>query len=238
MVNIDPRYEIVRKTQIEIFRRSGIAPHDYEGIIELLSPQVIAEDLGLSYIVVEELTSSSSMFKTAGILDRRNKQIIVSNEFPVEQQRLTGMHEVVHWMLHEHIGRDVMHRDRPISIVPEQHNIDYVEWEATHIACLSLMPEKMVKERFAVTFRLPYGQALELDEDAAFYLNREIEELRKMTLRQKSLLLVMAHSFERPFDPLHKFFKMSPTAMAIRLEELELIAPDRWKGTPRLRIVR
>ena len=180
MGSVNPRYGIVRKTQIEMFRKSGISPDDQCSIIELLGPKAIADHLGLRYIEVEEIQSGSSQFSTAGVLSRADKLIYVSREFPADQRRLTGMHEVVHWMLHHDVGRDTMHRDRPISHQSDKNYVDVIEWEATHIACLCLMPEKMVKNSFSAMFGTPYGQPLEMDEDVAFNLMVDIEELRKM----------------------------------------------------------
>lgn len=234
MTELDPRYEVIHRTQKQIFRESRVAPDDFGGIIELLSPRVIADHLELDYWEVEEIPPHRPGFRTAGILNRANGQIIVSKEFPVEQMRLTGMHEIVHWVHHSHL---VMHRDRPIIHQSSQDDFDPVESEATRIACLCLMPEKMVKEQFAAIFRLQNGQQLQLDEQTAFYLEIDIDILRKMGRRQKALALATAHSFGCPVLPLHKAFKVSPTAMAIRLEELNLIAPDRRRGTPTLRIV-
>ena len=200
MAELDPRYEIVRRTQIHLFRESGVPPDDHRRVIELLSPKVIAAHLELDYLELEEIPSHRPGFRTAGILDRRNRQIVVSKEFPADQMRLTGMHEVVHWIRHEHI---VMHRDRPIIHQPSQNEFDPVESEATRIACLCLMPEKMVKERFASIFHLTIGQQLELDEATAFYLGIDIDILRKMDRRQKALVLARANSFDGPVTPLH-----------------------------------
>ena len=96
-----------------------------------------------------------------------------------------------------------MHRDRPIIHQPSQNEFDPVESEATRIACLCLMPEKMVKERFASIFHLTIGQQLELDEATAFYLGIDIDILRKMDRRQKALVLARANSFDGPVTPLH-----------------------------------
>src|SRR3569832_1770455 len=74
----NPRYQILRNTQVAIFRESGIAPDDVEGIIKLLSPKIIADRLGLDYIEWDDVQPDSSEFRIAGILDRTNKHIYVS----------------------------------------------------------------------------------------------------------------------------------------------------------------
>lgn len=237
MESPNPRFEILRNTQVAIFRESGVTPENLKGIIQLLSPKVIADRLGLAYIECDDLGSTNSGHRIAGILDRTNKLIHISQVFPLEQQRLTAMHEVVHYVMHSHIGAKIMHRDRPIN-PGDSYLSDPVEIEATRLACLYLMPEKLVKRVFESHFMVTAGEALELDEQAAFYLNISIEDLRKMTRRQKALVLSTTRTYGRQFVPLHQFFEVSPTAMAIRLEELELIARDRWRGKPTLRRVK
>lgn len=230
-------YDVVRKTQIALFKESDVDKRDFEGLIHLFSPDVLAEYLGLNYCEVEEIPTNDPKIEVAGVLDRRNKIIHVSKKFPAEQRRLTGMHEIVHWMLHKHVGLDVLHRDRPISYLPEKTAVEWFEWEATNVGCQYLMPEKLVKDKFSEIFNLPYGEPLVFDESVAFYLKEDIEALRKMKQMQKVLRLVTA-SFYGDIIPLHQLFKVSPTAMAIRLLELNLIAQDRQRGVPDLYVVR
>ena len=236
--SVNPRFQIVRQTLKEMFLESGIGKDDHVGIVNLFSPENVAGYLGLAYERIEEIPSGSLQFKTAGLLDRHNKRIVIANCFPPEQQRLTGMHEIIHWMLHADVGLTKMHRDRPIGFLPKKEDVPYFEWEATHLACLALMPEKMVKKEFAIRFGLGYGVPLEFDENAAFYLAKDIEDLRKKGLKEKAFLLASTNSYGRPIVPLSQQFKVSPTAMAIRLQELNLLAPDRWRGKPNLRLIK
>lgn len=237
MSQFNSNFERVRKTQIALFRESGVQGNGEE-LINCLGPEKTAHYLGLNYVEADEIPSHNPKVETAGILDRHRKLIVVSKKFPAEQRRLTGMHEIVHWMIHQNIGRDVMHRDRPIDYIADQTGIDRIEWEATKIACLCLMPEKLVKDRFAMTFGLSTNTPLRLDEDTAFRLNIDFKKLQKMTVRQKSLTLAKASRYGRCILPMHQQFKVSPTAMAIRLEELKLIAPERKAGKPTLYLVR
>lgn len=231
-------YDKVRNTQIALFKDSGIDKHDFEGIIHLLSPETLADYLGLEYYELEEISSNDPTMEVAGLLDRNNKTICVSKKFPMEQCRLTGMHELVHWMIHEHAGLDVMHRDRPISHLPKEGSVGRFEWEATNVACQYLMNERMVKDKFAEIFNLPYGVPLVFDENVAFYLNKDIVDLRKMDQKQRAFLLAVVQRYGCPIDSLHQQFKVSQSAMAIRLLELMLIAPDRQRGKPNLRVIR
>ncbi|MFT5548093.1 MAG: Zn-dependent peptidase ImmA (M78 family) [Candidatus Azotimanducaceae bacterium] len=234
---LDPRHEKVRNTQIEIFRESGVS-YDDRRILDLIGPEPMAFHLGLSYEEWDEIPSGNAGFKVAGFLERSKNRIVVSKEFPAEQRRLTGMHEIVHWILHANIGRDKLHRDRPIDSVPKRTGYDEIEWEATHIACLCLMPEKLVKQYFAETFGLNSDEPIRMDEEVAFHLGMKHEKLENMSLRQRSLEVSTARRFGRNITPLHKQFKISPTAMAIRLEELDLVTSSMWQGKPNLQLVR
>lgn len=234
---LDPRYKIVWQTQAAIFLRSGVSHDDIPGIIDILGPEIVADHLGLTYRKVPSVPSENVGYRVAGVLDRAARRILVSEEFPADQQRLTGMHEVVHWMLHPHVGRDRLHRDRPIGATARHQGQDSVEWEATHVACLALMPEKLLRRVICQLFSVPEGQKLELDERAAFFLGRDLAELREMDTRAQTQLIATTCVFGEPIRPLNRLFKVSPTAMAIRLEELGIIVPPRWRGRPSLRIV-
>lgn len=236
---IDPRFEIVRKTQKQMYWESGLTGDDHEALMDLLGPKALADYLDLAYIEVDKIPSDDPRYETAGLFDRRRRIVRVSREFPREQQRLTGMHEIMHFMLKHDVGRNgELHRDRPIGHLPKQHEVDPMEWEATRIACKALMPEKLVRLRFADAFGVAPGEKLEFDEAAAFRLGTDIEALYRMERRQRILLLVGTANYGRPIVPFHRLFRVSRTAMAIRVEELELVVPDRQRGRPKLRLVR
>lgn len=237
MKHVD-KYEAVRRTQITLFHGSGLAKNDYAGMIELFGPKPLAEFLGVDYVEVEEIPSNDPGFAVAGTLDRRARLIQISMRFPHEQRRLTGLHELIHWMLHQQVGGNQLHRDRPISHRPDRNAVPFIEWEATNLACEYLMPEKLMKKLFASIFHVDYGQPLETDANVAFHLQKDEDALRGMDIRQKSFLLSTATFYGRPLIPLHRLFKVSPTAMAIRLQELELIGPNRYKGRPKLQIIK
>lgn len=232
------RYDVVRKTQIALFQKSGIDKQDFDSLIELFSPRKLAEFLGLDYVELDEIPSNDPNFEIAGTLDRTNRVVCISMRFPVDQRRLTGLHEIVHWMLHQHVGRDILHRDRPVSDFLQNNSVKWYEREATNVACQYLMTEKMVKDRFSLLFDQPLDEPIQFNEDVAFYLMKDIEELRWMDENKRAMLLATTQVYGRPIMPLYRQFKVSPTAMAIRLKELRLLAPDRSRGKPNLRIVR
>ncbi len=232
------KYEAIRRTQITLFRDSGLGKSDYSGMIELFGPRTLADFLDLTYKEVDDIPSENANYLTAGTLDRREKIIQVSLRFPPEQRRLTGLHELMHHMLNHDIGKETLHRDRPIDHQSRRNNVAFVEWEATHVACQYLMPEKLVKTIFSSFFHLEYGHPLCFDPNTAFHLNEKDEtRISKLDLRQRSLLIAQVTFYGVSLIPLYEFFKVSPTAMAIRLEELKLIDSNSYPGKPILRIV-
>lgn len=235
---MNTKFEKVRRTQIALFRDSGLANDEFDGLIDLFSPENIADFLGLRYREVDSIPSIGLHVMTAGILDRPNKTILVSKEFPSEQRRLTGMHEVIHWMCHEEVGRNQLHRDRPIGFFQKSQEIDLVEWEATNFACQYLMTDRMVKEKFADSFKIDLGARFPFNENTAFYLGVDVDRLSKMSLRERSTKLATVSRFGRDILPMYKCFKVSPTAMAIRLEELGLVSIDCRSSRPNLKVVR
>lgn len=232
----NPRYQVVRRTQVELFREAGYTGDD-RGIVDLLDPILMIEHLGYKYEEWEEIPSGNPKYRTAGFLDRKKRRVVISLQFPIEQRRMTAMHEVVHLILHNHLGKERIHRDRPIDIADKSHS-DPIEKEATEIASLCLMPELLVKKLFAETFCLSVESPIIVNEDTAFYLGNSIERLSAMDSRSISMALVTATNYGRPIEPIHRQFRVSPTSMAIRLEELNLIVPPVRRGTPTLKIVK
>lgn len=172
-------YDIVRKTQVALYKDSGIDPNDFDSIIDLFSPEILAEYLNLGYLEVEKIHSDDPKIEVAGLLDCENANIYVSGKFPEDQRRLTGMHEIVHWMLHRNSGIGLMHRDRPISHLPKEGSVNFIEWEATHVACQYMMPDKLVRDVFSKTFLLSAEEAFVFNEDTAFHLRKDIDTLKR-----------------------------------------------------------
>ena len=217
----DARYWTVRNTQ-EVLHHSHGSPKDFKDMMRIFGPEYLAEHLGLTYIPVESLDNTKRNLKTAGMLSIREKCIFISEEFPPEQSRLTGLHECVHFMVHKDIINNSAHRDRPINPRDEAPKIPYHEWEATHLACRWLMPEKLVRERFLLTFKRSLDAPFVVDDNTAYHLNISDESLSSNDPLDLLIPLVKTNQFHEHIEPLHKQFRVSPTAMAIRLIELGL----------------
>lgn len=207
------------------FRQNDLWPEDRPPLIDMLHPNEACRLLNISYEEHEELGKfgyRENKFEIAGIIDRQAKKIAVSNRFKRESIRFTAAHELGHWVLHTH---KVMHRDRPINEKDSlNNNRPQIEIDADYFAACYLMPPKLLAEEFKKRFlNIP----LHIDENTAFWLDQ---------YDHNSLLYADEDSLDReicvsscenfngvPFDSLAGFFKVSKTAMAIRLKELNLV---------------
>ena len=196
---------------------------------ELVEPDLAAEVLGFDYVYEESLGrfgERGNRFEVAGAYDREQKVIQVSSRFPPEELRFTGAHEIGHVILHPQHGP--LHRDRPISHSGQPNpSRPVIEQEADYFAACFLIPDRLLKPEFKGRFgsKRPF----ELDEDSAFLLHLE-DQFEDMLSGVDSLVLArslaVATSFGvEHFDSLAKRFRVSATAMALRIIEMGLIDP-------------
>jgi Zn-dependent peptidase ImmA (M78 family) len=164
-------------------------------------------------------------FEIAGFIDRNNSRIVVAEKYPFESRRFTIAHEAGHWVLHPGL---VYHRDRPLTAGASTGGRSQIELEADLFAAELLMPAKAVRQWFEGTFGRPI-QGREMGADVAAWLSagtgRNLNEIELIAnLRSRSLAVAHSRSFYlKHFRPLCEVFGVSHTAMAIRLEQLELV---------------
>lgn len=116
--------------------------------------------------------------------------------------------------MHEGVG---LHRDKPLDGSSKRSGKEY---EADKFASLFLMPRKQVVQKFESIFKT---KLFILNEETRFAMNLDTEE-RITSLRELSRILASINSYDRKnFKSMAEFFQVSVEAMAIRLEELELI---------------
>lgn len=189
--------------------------------IDLLKPRLAANLLGYEYL--EQPIPDwppTSRTRIAGLVDPRNMQVVVSNEFDMAVMRFTGAHEIGHIVLHP---PQTLLRERPMD-GPRLGRQDYRERHADIFASLFLMPEKLVRAAFKGTFRIE--PPLQIDDDIAYLLSPDNPE--EILYAESGSLVPMRRlaRFSPPlsnFRPLHEQFAVSVTAMAIRLQELGFI---------------
>lgn len=201
----------------ELFR--GVVP---QNPVELLEPGVALGLLGFKTVTdsnLGEMEDGDRRVLVAGIIDRASRIVRISPNFTAEEQRFTAAHELGHAVLHP--GVTGLHRDRLVA-GPSARK-EKREYEADVFATCFLMPERLVRRRFAACFGV---DSLPLGQDALACLRIPVNEAdrRFRSLRNFSLAVASAINFAgTPFDSLARYFRVSPTAMAIRLEELELV---------------
>ena len=159
--------------------------------------------------------------EVAGTVDNKSKQIQISKQFPPNTQRFTAAHELGHSLLHDASG---LHRDRPLDGSKIEGVRNLVEIQADKFAIYFLMPEKLVRAIFKKLF---YTEFFELNDDTYFALGKDAESKIKKNRDLTTIARVLA-SIEvyngQHFQSLASQFGVSTQALAIRLEELNLIA--------------
>jgi Zn-dependent peptidase ImmA (M78 family)/formiminotetrahydrofolate cyclodeaminase len=196
-----------------------------EDPIDILKPEIVLKRLlGYQFYSGQTLNTSSGTFEPeyiAGVIDQKKKVVYISNKFPKETQNFTIAHELGHAILHE---QAVLHRDRSLDGSLNSSARDLLEFQADKFATYFLMPSKQIHEIFSEIFGQP---KFTLNENNAFKLaKRSPFEIRKQlkTLRGLTRILASTNRFgPETFFPLNAIFGVSVEAMAIRLEELELV---------------
>jgi Zn-dependent peptidase ImmA (M78 family) len=229
---IKSRYSIVeieyraRSLQISLWKdRDKIWPvATSSNPINVLDPVVALRLLGYDCELDETLgqySSDGSQVEIAGTLDKQARKVRLSRRFNTAVRSFTAAHELGHAVLHN-IGTS-LHRDRPLD--GSTHSRASMEFEADKFASFFLMPAKQVQASFE---RIFLTDQFTLNEATAFALGQgDYQTLSNKckTLRQLSRLLASAvHYNGQHFMSLANQFLVSDEAMAIRLEELGLVA--------------
>jgi Zn-dependent peptidase ImmA (M78 family) len=195
--------------------------------IWLLNPVNTARLLGFDYVEAPELGSfsdSGAIYEVAGSLDRLEKRICVSTRFKPEEIRFTGAHEIAHLVLHPGA---VKHRDRPIfRFTLSQPQRAPEEIEADYFAASYLLPERLLRQRL----RAKFGEVDKVifNDDVCYFLNPgdpdELMRDDRIGLRNRAFAVARAERFGGVKSlSLAAQFGVSPSVLAIRLEELGLI---------------
>lgn len=198
----------------------GMPPADP---IELLDPEVALRAIGYECSLEEGLGTYRTRMgsvEVAGLINRTTKTVHLSRQFPMHVRTFTAAHELGHAVLHPAGGG--VHRDRPIDGTSMSR--DPREVEADRFATYFLMPEKLVRARFATFFG---SDRFKLNDDTAFALcGASVADIRAecRTRRDLSRMLASAERYGgRHFLSLATQFHVSAESMAIRLEELGLL---------------
>lgn len=219
--------DIVRKLHIGMWKdraaiwgeKRSITPND------VLDPAVALRLVGYNMNISESLgqySQGQEIFEVAGIIDDSERSVHVSRRFSPEIQKFTTAHELAHAILHQANG---LHRDRAQDGGTGGMSRDEVEFEADIFAAYFLMPKKLVKAVFKKHFLTDH---FTINEDTTFAFGYEsafLFEKKNRTLRDLAKLLAGIDQYNGQFFPsLAHQFGVSIEAMAIRLEELNLVS--------------
>lgn len=176
--------------------------------------------LNFQVAFANDLSDGSYEVECAGIIDQSSRQVLLSNKFNPQIQNFTSAHELGHAILHTGLR---MHRDIPLDGANESR-ISATEKQANKFASFFLMPKKILEQEYSERFG---GKRFKIDEESAFKIPKtNLSEMRKRfnTKRKLSRYVASIEFYDsKPFNSLSSLFNVSIEAMAIRLEELDLI---------------
>lgn len=190
--------------------------------IGVLKPEKVIKLLKYAYnevttIGIEDLGSD----EIAGQIDNNTDTITISKMYPKEVKNFTAAHEMAHAILHDDL---ILHRDIPLDKPIESYKRPIKERQADKLAAYFLLPEKRVREIFKYIFKV---DRIVVNEQSAYAIaNCSLNELKKTIKSRRQLARHIAKSSFFNFTPhnsIHSIFNVSIEAMAIRLEELDLI---------------
>ncbi|MFC5411785.1 cyclodeaminase/cyclohydrolase family protein [Larkinella bovis] len=193
-------------------------PTNFLGV---LRPQKVIELLKYAFRKVHTLGVNEQGEEIAGIINNENYTIIVSAMYKPEVIGFTTAHELGHALLHDKIE---LHRDLPLDGSEIGWYRPIEEIQADKFAAVFLMPKKIVVQSFYERFQI---KRFTINENTARLLNSTTYELRKKVKTKRDLSRIVAkceYYNSTPFSSLSKIFQVSMEAMAIRLEELDLVA--------------
>lgn len=167
-----------------------------------------------------EMWDAGAHTRVAGIIDQKNRIVRVAVGLGEQERRFTTGHELGHAILHP--GMTGLHRDRAVSGPTVRR--DKCERDADAFSSCFIMPARLLLRRFREHFGT---DVFRMDEDSVFGLGLgTIDQVQRRIRNRREVALAVAttSSFMGvPFEPLSRFFRTSPTAMAIRLEEVGLV---------------
>lgn len=218
--------EIVRELQNTLWEHRSEIWEDggSKDPVDILDPSVALEAVGYVCIGVDSLgrlSTGNDESKIAATIEDQERRVKVGGDFPVEVVRFTTAHELGHALLHE---ADGLHRDRPLNKTRTSGSRERRELEADKFATYFLMPARRVKEQF----RSRFGKGpIHLDQNTAYGLEPGAAENRLSgsdSPREFARAAAGSEQFHHNhFSSLAEHFGVSVEAMAIRLEELDLV---------------
>jgi len=195
-----------------------------ENPIQAIDPLKALSLLGYQYetrTTLGQYFAKGKEVETAGVTDKNYKIVAISEQFPPQTRYFTLCHELGHVVLHK---KQRIYRDGPVEGSFSNNGQNWEEKQANNFATCFSMPKNIVISEFT---RIYKTTKLVIDEDTMFRLNQgTVSNFRKKhrTLRDFSLFIAGTERYnDESFLSISKLFGVSKKAMAIRLEELELL---------------
>jgi Zn-dependent peptidase ImmA (M78 family) len=205
-----------RRLQHQLWRSSG-----HDNPIDVLDPIEGLRLVGYECYLEDGLGLSAGRIEIAGLIDQTRKTVHISSQFPLNVRLFTAAHELGHAVLHaSHHG---VHRDRPLDGASKAR--DLKEQQADKFAAYFLMPEKLVRARFQLAFGTHRFTLNEASASSLAGFVRADGRRQVASIRDLARALAACDRYNgRSFESLAAQFRVSIEAMAIRLQELELLA--------------
>lgn len=192
--------------------------------IMVLDPFVALRAIGYRVELVESLGQhllEGQLVEVAGTIERCERTIQISRQFPLPVRKFTAAHELGHALLHDGVG---LHRDRALDGTEGGIRRNRTEREADAFATYFLMPEKQIRVEFGRRFKAP---VFVQNEETVFALTAwDLSKFQATynNARKLSKLLARATRYDGvQFHSLAAQFGVSDEAMSIRLEELSIV---------------
>ncbi|QJW90267.1 ImmA/IrrE family metallo-endopeptidase [Spirosoma taeanense] len=196
-------------------------PKSPNNVLGVLKPEKVIGLLQYAFHKVHTLGVNERNEEVAGIINNEDFTIRISDMYKPDVINFTTAHELGHALLHDKL---ILHRDLPLDGSETGRARSIEEIQADRFAATFLMPRKIVVQLFYELFQTE--QFAITDENARLLTNGSAYELRKKLRIKRDLSRIIAkceyYNF-RPFNSMAKIFQVSIEAMAIRLEELDLI---------------
>lgn len=197
--------------------------HRGSDLLSELNPLKTLEILGFAVFPKASLGTFSDydgLVETAGIIDKKNRIVQISDRFSEQTKKFTLAHELGHALFH---SGEILHRDRALDGRYLSSSRDFRERQADKFAAYFLMPSKLVQKIFLDLFGT---NSLLINQETAFRFTGESTKIflsRFTNRRSFSRFLASTTIYSgNSFVSLSDYFGVSVEAMAIRLEELDL----------------
>lgn len=183
--------------------------------LDVLRPELMLKQLGYLFYQPDTLgqhETNGEFYEVAGLIDKENKVVQISKQFPQETQNFTLAHELGHALFHK---QTILHRDKAIDGSGLRVQRDFRELQADKFAACFLMPQKQVKAVFEKLFSM---KKFTVTENSVFALtNGSVSAFRKEFATKRDVCRFLSSI------ALAEIFSVSVETMAIRLEELNLV---------------